>query len=136
MLVIDSYRCMFRSQTGAPAPPPPPPVGTGLTPDSPVWLRTTGSLVGQATVKFLKPSYLGDGSAVAGDPVTHTRLYAFASEAQARLGSEGSYTATTDCGTSSTGTLTLSAGTYWICAECENAGGASYPSHPIQVVVT
>lgn len=112
------------------------PEGTGLVPDSPVFLRTTGSLVGQATIAFLKPDYLGDGSAITDDPVTHTRLYAFTTQNAADAGSLGTYTATTDCGTASSGTLTLSAGTYWICAECENAAGASYPSHPIQVVVT
>jgi hypothetical protein len=112
------------------------PEGTGLVPSSPVFLRTSGSLVGQATILFLKPDYLGDGEAISGDPVTHTRLYAFTTQDAADDGSLGSYSATTDCGTASTGTLTLSAGTYWICAECENSAGASYPSHPIQVTVT
>lgn len=111
-------------------------VGLGLVPDAPVFLRTSGSLVGQATILFLKPSYLANGDAFTTDVVTSTVLYAFTTQDAADNGSLGSYTASVNCGTNSTGTLTLSPGTYWICAECTNSGGTSYPSQPIQVTVT
>jgi hypothetical protein len=111
--------------------------GTGLVPDYPVFLRTSGSLVGAATILFLKPSFLANGAAISGDAVTHTYLYRFTTEDAARLGSAGSPVQTVDCGTASTGTFSsVAAGTYWVSAECENSSGISYPSQPIQIVVT
>jgi hypothetical protein len=112
-------------------------VGIGLAPSSPVFLRTTGSLVGQIPLSFLKPDYLANGTAITAQPVTQTRLYLFASETEARKGSSGSYSATVAAGTASTATFSsVSAGTYWVCAECDNGAAVSYPSHPIQVTVT
>lgn len=132
------YNTGARWATIAAAPAPAPaPAGTGLTPSSPVFLRTSGSLVGQITVDFNKPNYLGDGAAISGGAVTNTYLYRFTTEASAALGSEGSPAQTVDCGTASTGTFTgVAAGTYWVSAECANAAGQSYPSHPITMVVT
>ena len=112
-------------------------VATGIAPDDPVWLRVSGSLVGQIPLAFRKPDYRADGSVIAGDPVTATHLYRFGTKAAAKLGSLGSPSQTVNCGTASSGTLTgVPAGTYWVCAESANAGGQSYPSHPLQVVVT
>jgi hypothetical protein len=125
----------FRSR-GSGAPPPPPP-GMGLAPDAPAQLATSGSLVGQATIVFTKPSFLGNGDPIAGDPVTHTRVYRFSSEAESLLGSAGSYTDVVDAGTGTSANFpTVAAGTWWFSAECENGGGISNPSPPISAVVT
>lgn len=114
-----------------------PPASTSPTPDQPTFLRTSGSLVGQITVEFSKPNYLGDGSLISTNPVTSTYLYRFASEASAVLGSAGSPSQTVNCGAASTGTFSgVAPGTYWVSAECANTVGQSYPSHPIEVVVT
>lgn len=111
--------------------------GVGLAPDAPAQLATSGSLVGQATITFTKPSYLANGDPIANDPVTHTRVYRFASEAQALLGSDGAYTDVVDAGTGTSANFpTVAAGTWWFAAEAENAGGTSNPSPPISAVVT
>lgn len=114
------------------------PLGTGLTPCPPVFLRQSGSAQNQATFLFLKPDYLGNGSAIAGSPVTHTHVRVFLSEASARYGTVGTPTYSGDAGTASQVTIAgITPGSgYWAHAVCVNAGGESYPSHPISVTVT
>lgn len=135
MMVGEALGFIRGQRAESPPPPPPPSLGPGA-PDSPAMLETTGSLVGQMTVMFLKARFLQGYS---NDPITDaaitsTVVRVSSSRANARA---GIYAYSVDCGTAEQGTISgLPAGTWYATGVSTNANGTSDISHILPVVVT
>lgn len=131
LVTLRGFRRVFRQTPPAPALP----AATTLdAPASPVFFETTGSLVGQATLRFKKCRYTRRGDAIATYPITSTVVRVSTSEANARA---GVFAQSQDVSTAEvTSAFTLSPGTYWSTAVSANENGNSDPSPPYSFTVT
>lgn len=112
------------------------PVSGGPVPDSPSMLETTGSLVGQMTVQFIKASFLQgfNNPPITDAAITSTVVRVSSSWDNAEV---GIFTYSGNAGTDEEVTITgIAAGTWYVTAVSTNANGTSDISHVLTVVVT